>query len=528
MELTRSFFDSTRGRLTASFGAGLAFTAAFPIVLPATGPTPVLDWAPRELLVLPAAAYFFALARMPARRFRWAFLTALVHFTTLLFWLGLAMVDFARMPLFQAVPAVALLAAYCSLYLAAVPDLAAWLFQRVALPRWILFPAAVVATEWARTHWLTGFPWGVWGYSQARNLPLANLAAFGGVYLVSAVIALAAALLVERRSRSTLLGVLICAHVPGTVRMIAYSDPPTDGVQVALLQGNIRQDLKNRGTASGPQVAQIYRDLLREAESARVDLALWPESSWPYPHSMSSPRFSVNASVPMIVGLLQTAIAPGGYRAFNSSIYVEAEGEITGSQHKQHLVPFGEYVPLRWLLPVEKVVPGMIDLTPGEKAEPLGPHRVGVQICYDGIFPELGRAHARSGAELLANLTNDGWYGISSGPFHHRDFYVFRAIETDRFVLRATNTGVSAVIGPRGRIRAQSRLGTSTVLRGVAYRRSGTTPYVRLGEWVPILALALVCAAVLASLRDRLRRLTAAATVGETSTPDRGEHHGTQ
>lgn len=495
-------------RVAAAIGAGIALTVAFPVVFPVTGPEPIFDWAPRELCVLPAALYFYRLASAPGPRVRWAFLAGFVHFVTLLYWLGLAMVDFARMPLVQAGPAVALLAGYCALYLAVLPDLSAWLFKRVALPRWLAFAAAVVVLEWARTHLLTGFPWGLWGYSQARNLPLAGLAAMGGVYLVSAVLAAVAALIAERRSWTLIVSVVLLVHVPGAQRLVSDSDPREgDGLRIALLQGNIRQDLKNEGVAAGPRVAQIYRDLLREAESRDVDLVLWPESSWPYPHSVSSPRFSVVASVPMIVGVLRTETTAEGYRAFNSSIYVERGGDISGGQHKQHLVPFGEYVPMRWLLPVDKFVPGLVDLTAGERAEPVGPARVGVQICYDGIFPGLARAHARSGAEFLANLTNDGWYGISSGPFHHRDFYVFRAIETDRFVLRATNTGVSAVIGPRGAIRVESRLGARTVLFGVAHRRTGSTVYSWLGDWVPAVALALVLAAALASIRDRLRVL---------------------
>lgn len=506
IEKTVSVAEAARRLLTA-VAAGLALTAAFPVALPVFGPEPLLDGFPRELLILPAAAFFYAEALRG--RVQGAWLAGLVHFVSLLFWLYVAMHEFGGMPWYQAVPPLLLLAGYCSLYLAALPRLFAWLERRVRGPGPALFAAAVVFLEWLRSQLLTGFPWGLWGYSQARNLPLANLAAWGGVYLVSALLAAAAALAYDawrRRDRLRLAGLLLTAlvvHGLGAARIaLDDEDPGAEPMEVALLQGNIRQQIKNQGVLAGARIAAIYRDLAERAGD--VDLVVWPESAWPYALELDDLHFPVEREVAMVVGVVQGQGRGRERVAHNSSVHVRPGGRISGRQHKLHLVPFGEYVPLRGLLPVERVVPGLVDFVPGAGAAPIGDERVGVLICYDGIFPEIGRAHAAAGAWVLANLTNDAWYGASSGPLQHLDFYVFRAIETGRYVLRATNTGYSAVVTPTGAFAARTQLDTRTVARGLVYPRKGTTLYVRWGDWVVALAVGVVLAALLASVRDRL------------------------
>ncbi|MEM6734040.1 MAG: apolipoprotein N-acyltransferase, partial [Myxococcota bacterium] len=384
----------------------MSLTLAHPLVLPLFGPTPLLDFGPRELFILPGAAYLYILATRRNTRKRRALLVGFVHYATLLFWLDIAMNEFGGMPRYQSLSVLALLAGYLALFTMGLPPLAAWLAARVSVPRPLCFAAAVISLEWARTHALTGFPWGLWGYSQARNLPLANLAAWGGVYLVSACIAVAAAWTVDaarkRASWTLLLLFLIGIHLLGALRL--WNDTEQGkSLSVALLQGNIKQELKNQGVASGPQIARVYKKLLDQAGD--VDLAVWPESAWPYSLSLDSEFFTIDRDIGMVVGLVRRGRVEDSRVAYNSSVYVSAGGRIEGGQHKLHLVPFGEYVPLRWLLPVEKFVPGMSDFSPGQRAAPVGPERVGVEICYDGIFPSINRAHVTAGAELLANLT---------------------------------------------------------------------------------------------------------------------------
>lgn len=521
----------TARSLLRAAGAGLMLTASFPMAVPAFGAAPLLDWGPRELFILPAAAYFYAQGLRGA--FRGAWVAGFAHFLTLLFWLYVAMNEFGRMPWYQAIPALSLLAAYCSLYLAALPPLFAILLRRVRLPAPLLFGISVVFLEWLRSHALTGFPWGLWGYSQARNLPLANLSAWGGVYLVSAAVAVLGALAFEvGRARGGRHLVVLAAttallHGAGALRLaLDREESGVEPISVALLQGNIRQEVKNRGVLAGARVAAVYEELARQALDA--DLLLWPESAWPYALDLDSPWFPVERDVPMVVGVVQGQGRGTEQVAHNSSVYVEPGGRIGGRQHKLHLVPFGEYVPLRWLLPVDRVVPGLIDFTPGTGAHPVGAERIGVLICYDGIFPDIGRAHAAAGAEILANLTNDAWYGRTSGPLHHLDFYVFRAIETGRYVLRATNTGYSAVIRPTGEVTARTELDRRTVSRGLAYRRQGTTLYVWAGDWVVAVAVAAVVAAALAAARDRLTGRRSPAHFPRRIETHEGDDDGTQ
>jgi apolipoprotein N-acyltransferase len=196
---------------------------------------------------------------------------------------------------------------------------------------------------------------------------------------------------------------------------------------------------------------------------------------------MKLPSEPLGAPLLTGVGLYEAGEAP---RLFNSAIFVDGGRWITGRYDKRHRVPFGEFVPFRALLPVGKVVPGSLDFTPGESAAPIGEPPLGVLICYDGVFPELARASAREGAGLLVNLTNDGWYGVSSAPWQHRDFYVLRAIETGKPVLRAANNGLSALIDARGRIVVQTALDASVALVVEARPRAGTTVYVLLGDWL--------------------------------------------
>lgn len=473
---------------------GLVATLAFPIVFQ-FGADPALDALPREVLILPAAMVLYRICLIPGistrRRFAYGFTFAFTHFATLLHWLLVAMMVFGKMPLWQAFPALFLLAGVCAVFVAGVP----LLVVAVGPANPISFAAAVVVSEFLRANLLTGFPWGLWGYSQARNTALLQLASIGGVYLVTAAIAVVAALgyqgLVEKRVRRAVAAVLIATALfaAGSLRLHGTED---DGepIVVAILQGNIEQEIKNRSSAHRHEIRKIYSDLTEQARASDPDLILWPEAAWPVSVASASSRI---AGVPLGVATVLGAPARGidelgGWRAHNSAFLIDAEGRVTGRQDKMHLVPFGEYVPMRWLLPVEKVVPGMVDMTPGEHATPLGDFALGIQICFDGIFPELGRAHAGAGAKVLVNLTNDGWYGLSSGPYQHLDFYPFRAVETGRWVARATNTGISALIDHRGRVRKRSELGERTVLAGTVELQSQDPPYVMLGDSFVLLA----------------------------------------
>jgi apolipoprotein N-acyltransferase len=258
---------------------------------------------------------------------------------------------------------------------------------------------------------------------------------------------------------------------------------------VGSVQGNIEQSRKNRSHAHQRSIKERYLQQSERARKAGADLLVWPEAAWPGYLSTALERLPLSPlGVPLILG--SPAYTPGDQRQhLNSAFHIDADGNIKGRYDKVHLVPFGEYVPLRALLPVEKFVPGLIDFSAGASFAPIGSPPAGALICFDGVFPRIARQEVLAGAEWLVNLTNDGWYGISSAPYQHLDFYVFRAIENARFVVRAANTGISAAIGPRGDIIARTRLGEQTYLLPTVAPLKGTTLYTRFGDWVVALSL---------------------------------------
>ncbi len=491
---------------------GLAGAGAFPLVLASFSERPLLDGLPRELFILVAAAGLYRLAlaneSLKIRSLR-ALVAGGAHFLLLLYWLDIAMVRYGRMPQWQAVPVLFLLVAYCALYWAALPAVTQVLRKATGLGAPLAFALAVVALEWLRGVLLTGFPWGLWGYSQARNLPLAQLAALGGVYAVSFVIALAGAHTAEvvaSRSRPAGLRLLVfalAAHAAGGALYQSRAPDLGPPLRVAVVQGNIDQEIKNRDLEFRTHILDRYLNLT--AGAGDVDLVVWPEASFPGYLPIEMRRVPVlRFGHPLLFGVSTRERGPP-LRLHNSAMWVMGDGRVVGLYHKQHLVPFGEYVPLRFILPVEKFVPGMVDFSPGASGAPLGEPKSSVLICYDGIFPELARASVRAGATLIANLTNDGWYGVSSAAYQHRDFYVLRAIETDRWVIRAANSGISVLVSPQGRLVGATRLNETTLTRGEVWPRHGRTAYVRLGDWLAAAAVGAFLGSILVLVRWRRR-----------------------
>jgi apolipoprotein N-acyltransferase len=185
-------------------------------------------------------------------------------------------------------------------------------------------------------------------------------------------------------------------------------------------------------------------------------------------------------------------------RLYNSAYVVGKDGGVLGIYHKVHLVPFGEYTPLAEYIPfLEGLTAEGIGFHPGQGHHPIvtAVGRIGILICYEGIFPEIARQTVKSGAQVLVNITNDAWYDRSSAPYQHFVSYIFRAVETDRYILRAANTGISGIIDPRGRIKATTRIFEDAVLNGGFSLKEGKTFYVRYGDYfllVIILAFGLL------------------------------------
>jgi apolipoprotein N-acyltransferase len=213
--------------------------------------------------------------------------------------------------------------------------------------------------------------------------------------------------------------------------------------------------------------------------------------------------------LPSITGsllLFGTISRDDGGKFHNSAYVLGPNGREEGRYDKRHLVPFGEYTPLRaWLPFLEKMSVQIGEFFPGKSYAPIHTllGNVGVLICYEGVFPHITRETVRNGAEVLVNITNDAWYDRTSAPYQHLAFYVFRAVESDRYVLRAANTGISAIIDPQGRIHGKTPIFEPAVVKGGFSLKDTLTPYVRYGDYFVLLCVVLLAVIMILGLRAR-------------------------
>jgi apolipoprotein N-acyltransferase len=407
----------------------------------------------------------------------------------------------------MSVPLAAFATSFFCAYLALFPAAAAWLTVRVpagpGLRLAFVFPAAWTLAEWVRGWMFTGFPWLALGYSQSPGGPLSGFAPLLGAYGVTLLTAASAGLLAWwqpwqraglRRALTHAAGVMLALVWAAALALkaIAWTAPAGEPVSVSLAQGNIKQDLKWRPEA----LRQTLDTYLELARSSSARLILLPETA--------IPLFDVNVPAGYLELLAAHARANGGDillgipelvdgappRYYNSVISLGSSPR--QSYRKHHLVPFGDYFPqwafITWVMnamdiPMSSFSRGEAVQKPIEAAG----QRVAVNICYEDVFGEEIIRQLPS-ATLLANFTNDAWWGDSAASEQHLQMAQMRSQETGRYMLRATNTGVTAIIDQRGRVVESAPEFVTTVVHGQVQGYSGSTPYVRWGNW-PVLAL---------------------------------------
>lgn len=403
-----------------------------------------------------------------------------------------------------AMPLAALAALLFCAVLAVFPALAGWLSVRFGgglrsrfgatehSSQAILWVGAWSLSEYARGMVLTGFPWLALGYAQAPPSPLAGFAPLigaTGLSLISA--ALAAWLVFGQRRWLALIGCLVVFAVGWGLRQVEWTQATDQPLKVALLQGDVPQQLKW-------DVRQLqlsfttYRQLAAQASQAAPDLIVLPETALPLfleriPRSL---LVELAHGVALISGVV-THNRQGDY--FNSAVLTNSSGEVVGSYNKRHLVPYGEYAPPGFAWFFDWVNIPMAAFVSGANAQaPLavGAQSIAVNICYEDIFSALIRSDLPQ-ATLLLNLSNTAWFGHSLAQPQQLQIAQLRALETGRPMLRATNTGMTALILADGVIAAQLPPFTRDLLVVRVSGRSGATPYVRLGD-TPVLAMALL------------------------------------
>ena len=413
---------------------------------------------------------------------------------------------------------VALLAAFFAGFSALVQHL---VNQLGAGPALILAPAVWVGAELARGHVLTGFPWVRLGNALHTIPALLQLASVTGIYGLSfLLLALASslALLARPALRATgaiylslllLMAVGIFAWGSARADRLRGEAEASRGIGVACVQGNVPQDHKWSREAADEILAR-HLELTRLAASRGAELVVWAESSLPFPlrrHAEFSNRVRQAArdtGSALIIGSLDwRPTGQDGRQVYNSAFLVSAGEPVRLAYDKVHLVPFGEYVPLRRVLFfASKLVEEVGELSAGNGQQHLaagsgvqGLPGLGILICYEIIFPGLARQAVNDGAQVLLTLTNDAWFGNTAAPHQHFSEAVIRAVETGRWVVRAANTGISGIIAPSGDVAARTELGVATLAQAEIYPRSERTLYVRLGDvfaWACVILTAVV------------------------------------
>ena len=446
-----------------------------------------------------------ALMRRPRAALGLGWLGGFLFFLFLLRWLNFTFRVYSAIPWPLVWLPTALLAGYCGLYVGLFAGALSWIAaRRSSLAAIAVAPFVWVTLEWVRGWLMGGFPWGTLGYSQYRQLPVIQIAELGGVYAVSFVViavnaALAAAAVVGLRRSVAGLGVaalLVTATLAFGHARLRESGTPAETASIALIQPSIPQPLKWDPNFAASTLAN-YFDLTMEAGQSRPDLVVWPETATP---TVLREDLVLQAALRQVsrqlgAGLLIGSIdaertSPPRYR--NSAVLLDERG-IVNRYDKIQLVPFGEYVPLSGVIGfVRGWAEFIADLEPGSRSVVFSgpPAPFGTVICYEGIFPALVRRFVRDGARFMVNMTNDGWFGRTAGPLQHLAMYPLRAVEHRVSVVRAANTGVSAVIAPSGAIvRSLPLYVRGTLVERVPLRRVETL-YTRFGDWLPYLSLA--------------------------------------
>jgi len=453
------------------------------------------------------------------------------YFVPGLYWIGYAFLVDA--PTFGWLMPFAVLGlpAYLALFTGFGFGLARLLWTRDG-SRVIALAASLTISEWLRGHVLTGFPWNAFGYALSEPLALAQTASLIGLWgltFLSVAIFASPAVLVDGSSRgrrpwiapAVALGLLVAMGIFGAVRLTLHPTRMVADVRLRIMQPNLQQDVRFNYAAKAA-VMQKYLALSDRASGPQstgvrdTSILIWPESAFPFfltrePDAMAEIADLLPKGTVLITGAVRAPDLPPGVRitrAYNSIYVIDHDGNVLSTYDKLHLVPFGEYLPFQdWLeklglQQLTKVEGGFIPGTRRRALELPNAPRALPLICYEAIFP----GDVASGADRpgwIVNLTNDGWFGISTGPYQHLQQVRLRAIEQGLPVVRAANTGISAVIDPSGRLVARLGLGLEGVLDSGLPSALPPTIYARAGD---IPAAIMIAAALVLVLRRRVAK----------------------
>jgi apolipoprotein N-acyltransferase len=409
-----------------------------------------------------------------------------------------------------------------ALYLGLYGGMFAWLVYRLRLGNrflpWLLVPLAWAAVECTRTYLFSGFPWNLIATAMVDYASLVQIDRFAGPYLLGALVVLPATVAawwitqrprgIERVFVAGSLGILVLAWWgTGLVASKLNGRPnASEPFTAALLQPNITQQMR----WDEANVMSIYQRMIEMTEEAArhgAKVVIWPESTVPLSYTETDffrgavEELSRRYGIDIILGSVATD--PKRPNRLWNAAFLVSNGTTIGHYDKMRLVPFGEYVPLRRVLFfAEKLVRAVGEFEFGTNDHPLvGKLAYGPAICYEIVYPQITGEQLRNGASVIVTITNDAWYDGTSAPAQHLWQARLRAVEGDRYLLRAGTTGISAFIDPTGRVLSSIPMGKEGIIYAKFQARTGITPYIRFGDWFAWGA----CAVVLIGLARKWR-----------------------
>ncbi len=454
-------------------------------------------------------------AKWPKQAFSSGYVFGLTYFFGTLYWIYHSINHFGGFPFVESLAVVILLCMYLGLYPAIFSFLFIQMIKKTRLPALLVAPVLWVVLEFIRSYALTGFPWSSVGYSQYKFLHMIQVADITGIYGISFLVlmvngALADIFLLKKRIQQmplfpvsfTVVGlsvvvVIITASLGyGHWRLGQQRNGNT--FRASVIQGNIEQD-KKWEPAFQNEVLETYFTLSRKAAETSPQIIVWPETAVPFIFGYDRANteklvgFKQSLGTDLLFGSVRVEEQTGGKTLLtNSAILLDKEGKNAYEYDKIHLVPFGEYVPLRSILFfIDKLVVGIGDYIPGEEYERAETDfgSFGTLICYEIIFPGLVRKFFTGGGDFIVTITNDAWFGRTSGPYQHFSMAVFRAIENRKPVIRAANTGISGFIDSNGRVLASTPLFQRLILSNTVKTDRTLTFYTKYGDMFSYLCI---------------------------------------
>ncbi len=478
---------------------------------------------------------FFALKnKSKAKAFIFSYITGVLFWLGTIYWL-----------IHVTLLGMILLVLYLALYFG-VFGLLFFYTLHVKRYRLLFIPSLWVILEYARSHLLTGFPWALLGYSQFRNLPAIQIADIFGVWGVSFLVMLTNMAIYKAASRQSpvplpvrqagspqspvpifhfkyIWPAIICLVLTlcyGFFKL--HTTPRAVGgtpIKISVIQGNIPQELKWYPGAR-EDIINKYMLLSKLAVREKPDLIVWPEAALPVILEEEPSYFEKVRGLAKVTrtSFLLGAVTAKGDLYYNSALLVSKEGEKTIQYDKLHLVPFGEYIPLRNIFPFLQTIVPIGDVNRGKEYKIFSANLAGgpghslrskfsVLICFEDVFPELSRQFVKYGAQFLVNITNDAWYKETFASYQHLQASVFRAVENRVNVLRSANTGVSCFISPEGRIISlvADASGKEIFVDGykteeITIDKQTLSLYTHFGDWVVWVCLIFVLGSIIADL----------------------------